>query len=141
VKNISFDGRHAIPFSLLTDAEKADLLRTVRTFQELPNGSFIAEYSDLCVRLESWQVDSHRISKSLSDLTSSTHQVNQPQALRDSTTSGSKRRQLSKNAPGSIALKIVNFLCNRKTVEKTFRPLVADWRAEYLEALSESRRI
>lgn len=51
MKNISFDGRHAIPFSLLTTEEQRDLLSTVKTFKELPNGWFIAQYIDLCVRL------------------------------------------------------------------------------------------
>ena len=52
-----------------------------------------------------------------------------------------KSKKVAKNAPGSRVLKFVDLFCNPSTVEKTFKPLVADWRYEYFEALEEERDI
>jgi hypothetical protein len=41
--------------------------------------------------------------------------------------------------PGAILLTTVDFLFSPITVEKTFKPLVADWRYEYFEALKQGR--
>jgi hypothetical protein len=43
-------------------------------------------------------------------------------------------------APGTRLLALVDFVCSPKTVEQTFRPLVADWRYEYFEALKQNRK-
>jgi uncharacterized membrane protein len=50
----------------------------------------------------------------------------------------SHRNQISK-ALGSKLLSIVEFLYSPKTVEETFRQIVADWREEYFEALKQGR--
>jgi len=42
-------------------------------------------------------------------------------------------------APGSILLSIVEFLYRPTTVEHTFRPIIADWRVEYFDALQQGR--
>jgi hypothetical protein len=44
------------------------------------------------------------------------------------------------NAPGSKLLSIVDFLYSSKTVEQTFKPIIADWRYEYFEALKQRRK-
>lgn len=36
--------------------------------------------------------------------------------------------------PGATLLRLVNFLYSTGTVEKTFKPIIADWRTEYFEA-------
>lgn len=43
-------------------------------------------------------------------------------------------------APGANYLLIVDFLFSPKTVEETFKPIVADWRTEYFEALNQRRK-
>jgi hypothetical protein len=42
--------------------------------------------------------------------------------------------------PGTRLLALVDFLLSPKTVENIFRPLVADWRLEFFEALRQGRR-
>lgn len=42
-------------------------------------------------------------------------------------------------APGTKCLSFVEFLCSPKTVEKIFRPLIADWQYEIFEALKAKR--
>jgi hypothetical protein len=41
--------------------------------------------------------------------------------------------------PGSIWLSFVDFLYSATTVEKVFKPIVADWRMEYFDALKAKR--
>jgi len=41
--------------------------------------------------------------------------------------------------PGSKLLLFVDFLFSPRTVEQTFKPLVADWQYEYFEALKQGR--
>jgi hypothetical protein len=41
--------------------------------------------------------------------------------------------------PGAGLLAVVDFLFSPRTVEETFKPLIADWRFEYFEALKQSR--
>lgn len=48
-------------------------------------------------------------------------------------------KSLSK-APGSILLSIVEFLYSPASVEHTFKPIVADWRFEYFEALDQKAK-
>jgi hypothetical protein len=43
--------------------------------------------------------------------------------------------------PGATLLYIVDFLYKAKIVEETFKPIVADWRTEYFEALKQGRRL
>src|ERR1044072_760418 len=43
-------------------------------------------------------------------------------------------------APGTKLLTLVDFLFSPKTVERTFKPLIADWRYEYFEALNQGRK-
>lgn len=43
--------------------------------------------------------------------------------------------------PGSIWLSLVDFLYSPTTVEKVFKPIVADWRTEYFEALKAKRML
>lgn len=45
------------------------------------------------------------------------------------------------NAPGARYLAVVDFLYSPRTVEETFKPIIADWRFEYFNALSQKRRI
>lgn len=40
---------------------------------------------------------------------------------------------------GTNSLGIIEFLFSDSTVEKTFKPLIADWRFEYFEALNQKR--
>jgi hypothetical protein len=141
VKNISFDGRHAIHFSLLTDDEKRDLLRTVQTFLELPNGCFIASFSGRLIRLRKADVEQSKVVQSRSNFSDLMLPGDRMQTRYNNRNAAIKRTRLSKKAPGTIALKLVDFLCNPKTVEKTFKPLVADWRCEYFEALTANRRL
>ena len=65
----------------------------------------------------------------------------QPKSKVDDTpvTTTSKSKKVAKNAPGARVLKFVDLFCNPSTVERTFKPLVADWRYEYFEALEEKR--
>jgi len=42
-------------------------------------------------------------------------------------------------APGAKLLVLVDFLFSPKTVEQTFKPIIADWRNEYFEALKDKR--
>jgi cell division protein FtsB len=42
-------------------------------------------------------------------------------------------------APGSNYLWIVDFFFSPRVVEETFKPIVADWRTEYFEALNQKR--
>lgn len=44
-----------------------------------------------------------------------------------------------KRAPGSILISLVELLYSPKTVEHTFKPIVADWRVEYFGALQQGR--
>jgi hypothetical protein len=44
-----------------------------------------------------------------------------------------------KKAPGQVLLSFVDFLFSPKTVKHTFKPLIADWRYEYFEALKQGR--
>jgi hypothetical protein len=44
-----------------------------------------------------------------------------------------------KEAPGTNLLAMVDFLFSSRTVEQTFKPLVADWRLEYFDALNRGR--
>lgn len=43
-------------------------------------------------------------------------------------------------APGARLLAVIDFLFSPKTVEQTFKPLIADWRHEYFEALKQNRK-
>jgi hypothetical protein len=43
--------------------------------------------------------------------------------------------------PGASLLALVDFLFSPKTVELTFKPLVADWRSEYCKALCQGRTL
>ena len=45
------------------------------------------------------------------------------------------------SAPGSRILSIVEFFYSPKTVEEVFKPIIADWRIEYFEALKHNRTI
>jgi hypothetical protein len=56
----------------------------------------------------------------------------------ESKTATSTNYTISK-APGINLLALVDFLFSPKTVEQTFKPLVADWRTEYFEALKQGR--
>jgi hypothetical protein len=49
------------------------------------------------------------------------------------------RTPLVKRAPGSIYLLIVDFLYSPKAVEGIFKPIIADWRTEYFDALKQGR--
>jgi hypothetical protein len=44
------------------------------------------------------------------------------------------------NPPGTILLAFVDFLFSPASVEQTFKPLIADWRYEYFEALKQNRK-
>lgn len=44
------------------------------------------------------------------------------------------------NAPGARYLALVDFLYSPRTVEETFKPIIADWRLEYFNALTEKRK-
>lgn len=44
------------------------------------------------------------------------------------------------NAPGARHLILVDFLYSPRTVEETFKPIIADWRLEYFNALAEKRK-
>jgi len=46
--------------------------------------------------------------------------------------------QIVRYAPGAKALSIVSFLCSPQAVEYIFKPIVADWRVEYFEALANN---
>jgi hypothetical protein len=54
--------------------------------------------------------------------------------------SATQKTRLSK-PPGTHLLALVDFLFSPKTVELTFKPLVADWRNEYFEALRQGRTL
>jgi len=43
-------------------------------------------------------------------------------------------------APGTRLFGLVDFLFSPKTVEQTFKPLIADWRYEYFEALKQEHK-
>ena len=49
-------------------------------------------------------------------------------------------KSVIRKAPGTNLLAIVDFLFRTTTVEETFKPLVADWRYEYFEALKQGRK-
>ena len=42
--------------------------------------------------------------------------------------------------PGIRLLSFVEFFCSPETVENTCKPIVADWRAEYFEAIMQGRK-
>lgn len=44
-----------------------------------------------------------------------------------------------KQPPGNRLLKLADFFCSPKTMRLTVNPLVADWQAEYFEALKQGR--
>ena len=44
------------------------------------------------------------------------------------------------NAPGARHLILVDFFYSPRTVEETFKPIIADWRLEYFNALAEKRK-
>ncbi|HVG18120.1 MAG TPA: hypothetical protein VNI02_03640 [Blastocatellia bacterium] len=44
------------------------------------------------------------------------------------------------NAPGARLLALTDFLFSQATVENTFKPIIADWRYEYFEALKQNRK-
>lgn len=46
-----------------------------------------------------------------------------------------------KKAPGSNLLILVEYLYSPTTVEGVFKPIVADWRKEYFDALHEHKRL
>ena len=50
-----------------------------------------------------------------------------------------KKKLHVRNAPGTRLLLIADFLYSPKTFEQTFKPLIADWRYEYFEALKHGR--
>lgn len=52
----------------------------------------------------------------------------------------SSQRNLISTAPGSKLLSIVEFLFSPQTVECTFKPIIADWRMEYFDALKLEKR-
>lgn len=52
---------------------------------------------------------------------------------------GTKLQKIKK-APGARLLSIVEFFYSPATVEETFKSIVADWQAEYFDALSRKRR-
>lgn len=45
-----------------------------------------------------------------------------------------------KKAPGQVLLSIVDFFFSPTTVENVFKPIVADWRVEYFDALRDGKR-
>jgi hypothetical protein len=53
----------------------------------------------------------------------------------------SPRESRITKAPGAILLSFVDFFFSPKVVEQTFKPLVADWRFEYFEALHQGRTL
>lgn len=86
---------------------------------------FEEEFGDDIVRVKAWWL-------------SITHR----QPKQDEATNDKKRYRRSglKRPPGNILLRICDFLFSKKTVMLTFRPLIADWRMEYYEALDSRRR-
>lgn len=44
-----------------------------------------------------------------------------------------------RNVPGTKLLLIVDFFYSPKAVEETFKPTIADWHAEYFEALKQEK--
>lgn len=58
----------------------------------------------------------------------------------DRNTHRSSAKSRIQKAPGANLLAVAEFFFSHQTVEQTFRPLVADWRYEYCEALKESRK-
>jgi hypothetical protein len=52
---------------------------------------------------------------------------------------GAIRKSELHRPPGNRLLTIVDFLYSPKTIEETFKPIVADWRTEYFEALTQGR--
>jgi hypothetical protein len=53
--------------------------------------------------------------------------------------SGAVEKIVLKNPPGHTLLRLCEYLFSPKTVNLTFRPLVADWRIEYFDALQVGR--
>lgn len=53
--------------------------------------------------------------------------------------SRAKGTRKMRGAPGTWWLQLVDFFFSPKTVEQTFKPIVADWRTEYTEALHQKR--
>jgi hypothetical protein len=49
--------------------------------------------------------------------------------------------QKIKEPPGTKLLTLVEFFYSRKTVEEVFKPIIADWRTEYFEAISQKRDV
>jgi hypothetical protein len=47
--------------------------------------------------------------------------------------------RFSSVAPGGRLLKVVDFFYSRAAVEETFKPIIADWRTEYFEAVLDGR--
>lgn len=56
-------------------------------------------------------------------------------------TSNPEHKRRVRQPPGATMLKVVEFLHNPKYVEETFKPIVADWRVEYFDALKEGRTV
>lgn len=44
-----------------------------------------------------------------------------------------------RKAPGANLLSLVEFFYSQKTVEEVFKPIIADWRTEYFDALEQGR--
>lgn len=51
-----------------------------------------------------------------------------------------KRELKVKNAPGHTLLSVADFFFSPTTIENVFKPIVADWRKEFFDALQEGRR-
>jgi hypothetical protein len=51
----------------------------------------------------------------------------------------SARKARINKPPGTVLLSIVDFLYSPKIVEETFKPIAADWRTEYFDALKQTR--
>ena len=52
-----------------------------------------------------------------------------------------RNRPKIKSPPGTRLLSVVEFFYSPKTVEEVFKPLIADWRTEYFDALKQNRTV
>lgn len=52
-----------------------------------------------------------------------------------------KGRPKFKTAPGTRLLSVAEFFYSPKTVEEVFKPIIADWRTEYFDALTQNRSL
>jgi len=62
-----------------------------------------------------------------------------PQKKLDRRSSHNSKPKKVVSPPGSIPLKLAEFLCSKKTYERVYHPLIAEEQQEYIEAISKNR--